>query len=158
MLPLFDQAWLRGKVVTLIAFDLKGAFNGVNHTTLDARLREKKIPSPARAWIRSFMQDRMSSIHFDEFSTDVTPLEHAGLAQGSPHRSHPSSSLSSTRTWSIKKSTLKVAPRPTSTTTFAEWKAAPPRKTCIASKSKRYRALLNGLNEQARPFLRKRPN
>lgn len=31
-----DQAWLRGKVVTLIAFDLKRAFNGVNHTTLDA--------------------------------------------------------------------------------------------------------------------------
>ncbi|OQD68800.1 hypothetical protein PENANT_c289G02163 [Penicillium antarcticum] len=25
-----DQAWYKHKVVTLIAFDLKGAFNGVN--------------------------------------------------------------------------------------------------------------------------------
>ncbi|KAI9035202.1 reverse transcriptase family protein [Aspergillus affinis] len=40
-----NRAWLRSKVVTLIAFDLKGAFNGVNK---------------------------------------VSPLENAGLAQGSP--------------------------------------------------------------------------
>lgn len=79
-----DQAWLRSKVVTLVAFDLKGAFNGVNHATLDARLREKKIPTPARVWIQSFMQGRRSSIHFDGFSTETAPLEHAGLAQGSP--------------------------------------------------------------------------
>jgi hypothetical protein len=26
-----DRAWLKNKVVTLIAFDLKGAFNGVNN-------------------------------------------------------------------------------------------------------------------------------
>lgn len=37
-----DQAWLKGKVVTLVAFDLKGAFNGVNSMTLDARLKEKR--------------------------------------------------------------------------------------------------------------------
>ena len=79
-----DQAWLRGKVVTLVAFDLKGAFNGVNGTTLDARLREKGIPSQAREWIQSFMQDRMASIQFDGFSTEVAPLSFAGLAQGSP--------------------------------------------------------------------------
>jgi hypothetical protein len=29
-----DQAWLKDKVVTLVAFDLKGAFNGVNKSTL----------------------------------------------------------------------------------------------------------------------------
>ena len=52
-----DQAWLRGKIVTLVAFDLKGAFNGVNATTLNARMREKGIPSLARRWTQSFMQD-----------------------------------------------------------------------------------------------------
>lgn len=30
------------------------------------------------------MQDRMASIHFDGYSTAVAPIEHAGLAQGSP--------------------------------------------------------------------------
>lgn len=79
-----DQAWLRGRVVTLIAFDLKGAFNGVKATTLDARLLEKGIPTPARRWIQSFMQDRTASIHFDGFSTKVSALQNAGLAQGSP--------------------------------------------------------------------------
>jgi len=34
--------------------------------------------------IQSFMQNRTASIHFDGFSTEVTPIEHAGLAQGSP--------------------------------------------------------------------------
>jgi hypothetical protein len=38
-----DQAWLKDKVVTLVAFDLKGAFNEVNKTTLDTRLRERGI-------------------------------------------------------------------------------------------------------------------
>ena len=62
-----DQAWLRNKVVTLVAFDLKGAFNGINRSTLDARLLERGRPTPARKWIQSFMQDRMASIQFDGF-------------------------------------------------------------------------------------------
>lgn len=52
-----DRAWLRSKVVTLIAFDLKGAFNGVNKTSLEERLRSKGIPEIARRWINSFMED-----------------------------------------------------------------------------------------------------
>lgn len=43
-----DRAWLRNKVVTLVAFDLKEAFNGVNKLTLDARLKERSIPTTAR--------------------------------------------------------------------------------------------------------------
>jgi len=57
-----DQALLRNRTVTLAAFDLKGAFNGVHDTTLDARLRERRIPVLAREWIRSFMQERTASI------------------------------------------------------------------------------------------------
>ncbi|THC88360.1 hypothetical protein EYZ11_012191 [Aspergillus tanneri] len=79
-----DRAWLRSKVVTLVAFDLKGAFNGVNKTSLDARLRAKGIPSKARQWIQSFMDSRKASITFDDFETPILPLENAGLAQGSP--------------------------------------------------------------------------
>ncbi|KAI3047626.1 hypothetical protein CBS147353_11740 [Aspergillus niger] len=81
-----DQAWLqqRSRVVTLIAFDLKGAFNGVNKTSLEARLRAKDIPTIARKWIHSFMEDRHASIAFDDFETQPSLLENAGLAQGSP--------------------------------------------------------------------------
>ena len=74
----------KSKVVTLIAFDLKGAFNGVNKISLDARLYAQGIPSKARKWIRSFMEARSASIKFDDFETAMEPLENAGLAQGSP--------------------------------------------------------------------------
>ncbi|EED11824.1 reverse transcriptase, putative [Talaromyces stipitatus ATCC 10500] len=79
-----DRAWLRSKVITLVAFDLTGAFNGVNDSSLDARLQAKGIPTVARRWIRSFMENRYAGISFDDFQTEISPLEHAGLAQGSP--------------------------------------------------------------------------
>ena len=75
-----DQAWLRNSAVTLKAFDLKGAFNGVNKFSLDARLRERGIPTCAREWIRSFMQDRMANIQLGDFQTEVGSLANAGLA------------------------------------------------------------------------------
>ncbi|CEJ62845.1 Putative Reverse transcriptase [Penicillium brasilianum] len=39
-----DRAWYKHKVVTLVAFDLKGAFNGVHRTSLDACLEPKGFP------------------------------------------------------------------------------------------------------------------
>jgi ribonuclease HI len=79
-----DKAWYKQKVVTLVAFDLKGAFNGVNQTSLDARLQSKGIPLVARRWIASFMTGRQASIRFDDYQTEIAPLDNAGLAQGSP--------------------------------------------------------------------------
>ncbi len=43
-----NKAWCQKKVITLVAFDLKGAFNGVNQTSLDTRLQPKGIRSVAR--------------------------------------------------------------------------------------------------------------
>ncbi|KAJ8147384.1 hypothetical protein LV165_008823 [Aspergillus fumigatus] len=79
-----DRAWSRSKVVTLVAFDLKGAFNRVNKTSLDTRLQAKCIPTTARVWIHSFMEERHASINFNDYQTDITLLENAGLTQGSP--------------------------------------------------------------------------
>jgi ribonuclease HI len=79
-----DRAWQRSKVVTLVAFDLKGAFNGVKKVSLNTRLQAKGIPATARKWINSFMENRYANITFDDFQTEVSPLENAGLAQGSP--------------------------------------------------------------------------
>jgi hypothetical protein len=79
-----NRAWAKNKMVTLVAFDLKNAFNGVNSRALDAALQQKGIPAVARSWIRSFMEDRLASLKFHDFETGTTPLECAGLAQGSP--------------------------------------------------------------------------
>jgi hypothetical protein len=79
-----DKAWYTHKVVTLIAFDLKGAFNGVNWASLDTTLQARGIPMVARKWIASFMGDRHANIGFDDFRTETRPLANAGLAQGSP--------------------------------------------------------------------------
>ena len=73
-----DRGWLKNKVITLVASDLKGAFNGVNKQALDLRLKEHGIPTLARRWIQSFMECRTASIKFDNFETQVRPLENAG--------------------------------------------------------------------------------
>lgn len=57
-----NRAWYRHKVVTLISFNLKGAFNRVHKVSLDACLRARRIPTVARKWIASFMSDRHASI------------------------------------------------------------------------------------------------
>jgi hypothetical protein len=75
---------MRGKVVTPVSFNLKGAFNGVNKKSLLARLRAKGIPETTRRWIWSFMEDLYTSIGFDDFETDMEPLHRAGLAPGLP--------------------------------------------------------------------------
>ena len=69
-----------GRVVTLVTFDLKGAFNGVNSTTLNARLKERGIPTAARKWVQSFMEVRSASIMFDGFVIETAPPDNAGLA------------------------------------------------------------------------------
>lgn len=56
-----DRAWYKQTIVTMVAFDLKGTFNGVNKTSLDTRLHSKGIPSVARKWIASFMSGRPAS-------------------------------------------------------------------------------------------------
>ncbi|EED16651.1 zinc knuckle domain protein [Talaromyces stipitatus ATCC 10500] len=56
-----DRAWLRSKVITLVAFNLTGAFNGVNNSSLDACLQAKGIPTIARRWIRSFIENSQST-------------------------------------------------------------------------------------------------
>lgn len=79
-----DKAWYKYKAVILIAFDLKGAFNGVNKTSLDASLQTRRVSLVARKWIESFMSDRHANIGFDDFCIEITLLVNAGLAQGSP--------------------------------------------------------------------------
>ncbi len=70
---------MKNKMVILIAFDLKNAFNGVNGKILDVRLKEKGIPIKIKNWIRNFMEDRSANIKFNDFETDVALIINAGL-------------------------------------------------------------------------------
>jgi hypothetical protein len=67
-------------VITLVAFNLKGAFKGVNRNTLDLQLKAKGFPTKMRTWIASFMQSQSVSIAFNNFESLICALENAGLA------------------------------------------------------------------------------
>jgi hypothetical protein len=41
------QAWRQGKVLSLVSFDVKGAFNGVYSDVLEQRLAARQVPSLA---------------------------------------------------------------------------------------------------------------
>jgi hypothetical protein len=60
VLSAMERAWYKRKAVTLVAFDLKGAFNGFNKASLDACLRAKIFPTLARKWIANFMSDHQA--------------------------------------------------------------------------------------------------
>lgn len=52
-----DRAKPKSNVITLAAFDLKGAFNDVSKTSLEAR-----------RWINSVIKDRTASIGSDDIA------------------------------------------------------------------------------------------
>jgi hypothetical protein len=75
-----DRAWLASKVITLVAFDLKGAFNGVSSNILDLQLKAKGIPTKLRTWVASFTEGRSASISFDDFESTRSLLAKTALA------------------------------------------------------------------------------
>jgi hypothetical protein len=103
-----DRAWLSSKVITLVAFDLKGAFNGASGPFLDLQFMAKGIPTMLRTWVVRFMDGRSASISFDDFESARFPLENVGLAQGSPlsldHRGGASAFIDDYFRWRAGKS------------------------------------------------------
>ena len=78
------QAWRDKKVLSLITFDVKGAFNGVATPVLLERLREKRVPEDLVRRIQSFCSDRKATVIVNGESTPILSLAYAGLPQGSP--------------------------------------------------------------------------
>jgi hypothetical protein len=73
----------REKVLILVTFDVKGAYNGVAKDVLLHRMREKRI---TETWVRgidAFCSDREAAVLVNgELSDRVNPSQ-AGLPQGS---------------------------------------------------------------------------
>ena len=57
-----DQAWRDKKVLLLVTFDVKGAFNGVAPEVLVNRNRNCHIPEELVRWIENFIQNQEASI------------------------------------------------------------------------------------------------
>jgi hypothetical protein len=78
------QAWRQGRVLSLVSFDVKGAFNGVHSDVLEKRLATRQVPSRAVKWIRNFCDRRYAQATVGSFESAVTPIEYAGIPQGCP--------------------------------------------------------------------------
>lgn len=78
------KAWRARKVLSLISFDVKGAYNGVFKDRLLQRLRARGIPETLTRWIDAFCSKRTATIAVNGFTSEQQELPQAGLPQGSP--------------------------------------------------------------------------
>ena len=78
------EAWRANKVLSLVTFDVQGAFNGVHPKVLEKRLRERSVPDSMVRWIRSFCEQRTGRVVVGNYTSPLSPIVHAGIPQGSP--------------------------------------------------------------------------
>lgn len=77
-------AWRGRRVLSLISFDVKGAYNGVCKERLLQRMKARGIPKGLLRWIEAFCSDRTANIQINGQLSEVQSLPQAGLPQGSP--------------------------------------------------------------------------
>ncbi len=78
------KAWRAKKILSLVGFDIKGAYNGVSKERLIERLASRRIPPKLIKWIDNFCSERTANITVNGYSSELAPLPQAGLPQGSP--------------------------------------------------------------------------
>lgn len=78
------RAWRMGRVLSLVSFDVKGAYNGVFKERLLQRLAARGLPDELVRWADAFCSGRTASIVVNGYCSSQRPLPQAGLPQGSP--------------------------------------------------------------------------
>ena len=78
------KAWRNRKVLSLVSFDVKGAYNGVFKERLLQRLKARGIPDMVVRWIDAFCSKRTATMTVNGFTSEQQGLPQAGLRQGSP--------------------------------------------------------------------------
>ena len=78
------DAWRVQKVLSLVTFDVQGAYNGVNKDVLKERMRACAIPTMLINWTYCFCSNRAASINFGDFKAEMATINFPGLPQGSP--------------------------------------------------------------------------
>ncbi|KAL3260473.1 hypothetical protein ABHI18_004540, partial [Aspergillus niger] len=77
-------AWRGRRVVSLISFDVKGAYNGVCKERLLQRMKARGIPEGLLRWVEAFCSERTATIQINGQLSETHSLPQAGLPQGSP--------------------------------------------------------------------------
>jgi hypothetical protein len=75
---------MAGRILSLVSFDVKGAFNRVHTSVLTQRLAERRVPKPMVEWIGDFVSNRHAQVTVGEYESEVSGIEYAGIPQGSP--------------------------------------------------------------------------
>ncbi|KJZ69210.1 hypothetical protein HIM_11410 [Hirsutella minnesotensis 3608] len=78
------RAWRNRKVLSLISFDVRGAYNGVCKDRLLDRMKARGIPADLIKWIDAFCTGRTASVVVNGYVSEQRELPQAGLPQGSP--------------------------------------------------------------------------
>lgn len=78
------EAWRGKRTLSLVSFDVQGAFNGVHSSVLYRRLLQRRVPTQMAAWIQDFCQDRQGSIVVGRYESPIQDICFAGIPQGSP--------------------------------------------------------------------------
>jgi hypothetical protein len=78
------NAWRSKKVLSVVSFDVKGAYNGVYKERLLQRLTARGIPPGLVRWIDAFCSQRTATILVNGHTSQQQSLPQAGLPQGSP--------------------------------------------------------------------------
>jgi hypothetical protein len=78
------NAWRGRKILSLVSFDVKGAYNGVCKERLLQRMRARRIPEQLIRWVEAFCSDRTATIQVNGQASGARNLPQAGLPQGSP--------------------------------------------------------------------------
>src|SRR5437667_4623456 len=58
-------AWAEKAMASLLALDIRGAFDTVHHLRLISELKRKGVPDWLVRWIESFLSDRETTLFFD---------------------------------------------------------------------------------------------
>ena len=78
------ETWRNKRVLSLISFDVKGAYNGVHKERLQQRLIARRIPQVITNWVAAFCSNRSASIIVNGQEMEKEQLADPGLPQGSP--------------------------------------------------------------------------
>ena len=78
-----DEANKRGKIISTLCIDVKGAFDNVYKNRLLQTMERMKLDQKTIGWVESFLSQRMASLSFDKDTEQMSGID-TGIPQGSP--------------------------------------------------------------------------
>ena len=80
---LIDEGNKKGKTLSTLCIDVKGAFDNVFKERLLHTMKTMKLDQKTTRWVETFLSERIASLSFDKNSEKMSPIS-TGIPQGSP--------------------------------------------------------------------------